>query len=178
MSSPPSEDHLMRRIAGGDSEALLALYQRYGRAVYSLASYIVQDLSGAEEITQDVFFAVWQKARQFDPARGSLQAWLFQIARNFSIDRLRQRRRRVAETHPLELAEILPAPASPVHGDDQRDLYAHLQRLPPEQRQAIELAFFQGYTHQEIAARLKLPLGTVKSRILLGLRKLQSFLKA
>src|SRR5512139_3169623 len=117
MNPPPSEDHLMRRIAGGDAEALLALYQRYGRAVFSLASYIVQDLPSAEEITQDVFFAVWRKARQFDARRGSLQAWLLQIARNLSIDRLRQRRRRVAEAHPLELAEILPAPPTPVHGD-------------------------------------------------------------
>jgi RNA polymerase sigma-70 factor (ECF subfamily) len=167
----------MRRIAGGDSEALMTVYQLYGRTVYSLACYIVQDEHGAEEIAQDVFLAVWQKAHQFDSGRGNLRAWLLQIARNLSIDRLRQRRRRAPEVHPLELAEILPSPPASGHGDETRELYDHLLRLPREQREAIELSYFQGYTHQEIAARLNLPLGTVKSRILLGLRKLHFLMK-
>lgn len=166
----------MRRVAGGDADALMLLYEQFGRIVFSVAIYIVQDQQHAEEITQDVFMAVWQKAKMFDAERGSAKAWLTQIARNLAIDRLRQQRRRVSESHPLELAEMLPA-GGMIYNDERHELFGHLQKLPVEQRQAIEMAYFQGYTHQEIAKQLKLPLGTVKSRILLGLRKLQGLLK-
>lgn len=166
----------MQRVAAHDSDALMALYEQYSRIVYSVAIYVLQDPQHAEEITQDVFMTVWQKAAMFDMERGTAKSWLTQIARNLAIDHLRRQRRRGAESHPLELAEVLPAPGT-IHNDDQHELFGHLQKLPAEQRQAIEMAYFQGYTHQEIAERLKLPLGTVKSRILLGLRKLQALLK-
>lgn len=166
----------MQRVVGGDADALLMLYEQYGRIVYSVAMYVLQDPQHAEEVTQDVFMTVWQKARMFDLKRGTAKSWLTQIARNLAIDHLRRQRRRGQESHPLELAEMLPAPGT-IRNDDQHELFGHLQKLPTEQRQAIEMAYYQGYTHQEIAERLKLPLGTVKSRILLGLRKLQGLLK-
>jgi RNA polymerase sigma-70 factor, ECF subfamily len=178
MNSSHSDEELVRSVATGDDQALINLYQRHGRSVYSLACYIIQDRALAEEITQDVFVVLWQKANQFDGARGRLDSWLLQITRNLAIDRLRYRRRRVQDTVSLESAEADPAMSQgPINDDGKRELNVLLQKLPEAQRQAIELAYFQGFTHDEIAARFGLPVGTVKSRILLGLRKLQTMMK-
>ena len=173
-----SDQELMRGIAADDHDALIHLYHQHAPAVYSLAWYILRDHHSAEEITQDVFVAIWQKAHQFDAARGRLEPWLLQIARNLSIDCLRRQRRRAQESASLDSAAVpLTVSNAPQADDYRRDLHKLLQTLPDEQRQAIELSYFHGYTHAEIAAQLKLPLGTVKSRILLGLRKLQSLMK-
>jgi RNA polymerase sigma-70 factor, ECF subfamily len=178
MDSSPSDAELVQKIATGDGEALLLLYQRRGSAVFSLAFYIVRDRATAEEVTQDAFMTIWQKAIQFDMARGRVEPWLLQITRNLAIDRLRHQRRRIQAAAPLEVADTMAAVGDRLHIDDRLgELHALLQRLPVAQRQAIDLAYFQGYTHDEIAARLGLPVGTVKSRILLGLRKLQAMLK-
>jgi RNA polymerase sigma-70 factor, ECF subfamily len=178
MQPEPSDGDLVQRIVRGDDEALIALYQRHGRAVFSLSYYIIRDRALAEEITQDVFVAVWQKASQYNVARGRLDAWLLQIARNLAIDYLRYERRR--NPNALALDDVEPqadASNGPVGEFQKRELAGLLNRLPPEQRQVIELSYFLGYTHSEIAARLKLPVGTIKSRILLGLRKLKEMLK-
>lgn len=172
------DDELIRSVAKGDDEALIQLYQRHGRAVYSLAYYIIQDRALAEEITQDVFIAVWQKASQFDAARGRLESWLLQITRNLAIDNLRYQRRRHAHAVSLDDVESHAALSDgPLAELQKRELNGLLQKLPAEQQQVIELAYFQGFTHEEIAAKLKLPIGTIKSRILLGLRKLKTMLK-
>lgn len=178
MQPDPSDVDLIHRIARGDDEALVELYGRHGRAVFSLSYYIIHDRALAEEITQDVFIAIWQKASQYNAARGRLDAWLLQITRNLSIDYLRYERRRNA--NPLSLDDVEPQAApgnGPVAEFQKRELAGLLQHLPPEQAQVIELSYFQGYTHSEIAARLGLPVGTIKSRILLGLRKLKEMLK-
>ena len=178
MRPEPSDADLVQRIVRGDDEALVALYQRPGRAVFSLAYYIIQDRALAEEISQDVFVAVWQKAAQYNVARGRLESWLLQITRNLAIDYLRYERRRNPGALSLDDAEPQASAANgPVGELQKRELIALLQHLPPEQRQVIDLAYFQGFTHSEIAARLKLPVGTVKSRILLGLHKLKEMLK-
>jgi RNA polymerase sigma-70 factor (ECF subfamily) len=178
MDVSPSDAELVRSIAGGDADALMQMYQRHGRAVFSLAVYVVRDYGTAEEITQDAFVALWQKAYQFDAARGRLESWLLQITRNLAIDRLRYQRRRVQAVGSIETMESHPALRYEPSGSDQtHELNTLLSILPEAQRQTIELAYYQGYTHEEIAALLGLPLGTVKSRILLGLRKLQLLLK-
>ncbi len=178
MKPEPSDSDLARRITRGDDDALIALYQRHGRAVFSLAYYIIRNRALAEEITQDVFIALWQKASQFDAARGRLDSWLLQITRNLSIDYLRYERRRHSDALPIDDMELHATTSNgPVSELYRRELHNLLERLPAEQRQVIELAYFQGYTHSEIAAGLKLPVGTVKSRILLGLRKLKGLLQ-
>jgi RNA polymerase sigma-70 factor (ECF subfamily) len=176
MNPTPSSEALTRRVVSGDEDALLTLYQRHSRAVYSIAIYIVKDPAVAEELLQDVFMTLWQKAYSFNPERGRLETWLLQIARNHAIDWLRQQRRRIRDAVSLEddaqhesIADPQPSPA-----ERFSELTGLLKALPTAQRQVIELAYFQGFTHTEIAARLKLPMGTVKSRILLGLQKLRS----
>jgi RNA polymerase sigma-70 factor (ECF subfamily) len=176
MNPTPSSETLIRRVVSGDEDALLALYQKHSRAVYSLVIYIVKEPATAEELLQDVFTTLWQKAHSFDPKRGRVETWLLQIARNHAIDWLRQQRRRVRETVSLEddaqHESVADSQSSPV--EQFNDLSGLLKALPLAQRQVIELAYFQGFTHTEIAAKLNLPMGTVKSRILLGLQKLRS----
>ena len=177
MKPAATDVELARSIAGGDADALMQMYERHGRAVFSLALYVVRDPATAEEITQDAFVTLWQKARQFDAARGRFESWLLQITRNLAIDRLRHQRRRVQAAGPIEAMESHPALRyEPASSDQTHELNTLLSLLPAAQREAIVMAYFQGYTHEEIAALLGLPLGTVKSRILLGLRKLQVLL--
>ena len=178
MNLAATDVELVRSIAGGDADALMQMYQRHGRAVFSLALYVVRDPATAEEITQDAFITLWQKATQFDVKRGKFESWLLQITRNLAIDRLRYQRRRVQAVGSIEDMESHPALRyEPATSDLTHELNTLLALLPAAQRETIEMAYFQGYTHEEIAARLGLPLGTVKSRILLGLRKLHALLK-
>ena len=178
MNHSRSDEELVRHVVAGDDEALMGLYQRHGRSVYSLAWYIIQDRAVAEEITQDVFVALWQKANQFDEKRGRLATWLLRITRNLAIDRLRYQRRRIYEVMSLESAESHATRNDGLAATDRHnELNGLLQQLPAAQRQVIELAYFQGFTHDEIAVQFNLPVGTVKSRILLGLRKLHSLMK-
>ncbi len=177
MNPTPSDADLVHSVAAGDSEALMQLYNRLGGSVFSLAFYIVRDRATAEEVAQDAFFTLWQKAVQFDETRGRVEPWLLQITRNLAIDRLRHQRRRIQAGAPLEAADTIAATSDGTNRDQSGELHALLKQLPEAQRVAIELSYFQGYTHEEIAKKLNLPVGTVKSRILLGLRKLQAMLK-
>lgn len=185
MTSPPpgeserSDEELVARVADGNEAALLELYHRYARAVYSLACYIVRDQATGEDITQEVFMTLWQKAYLFEPTRGRFSTWLLNVTRHRAIDLLRQRRRRIQPALSLDASpEAQESTAGPSSAEDvQRELHLLLRALPDNQRQAIELSYFYGYTHEEIARQLNLPLGTVKSRILLGLRKLRAMLK-
>lgn len=174
-----SDEHLLQNVLTRDAAALELLYQRHGRAVYSLAFYILRDGAVAEELTQEIFLTVWNKAEQFQPQRARFRTWLLSITRNRAIDQLRQRRRHIQADVSLDDATSAEeyAPASePI--DSQRELHLLLRHLPPEQQQVLQLCYFEGYTHEEIAARLGLPLGTVKSRILLGLKKLRDMMSS
>ncbi len=175
---PTSNDALiLQRIAQQDQHALLALYSLYGNGVYSLVFRILHKRELAEEVTQDVFLKVWQRPERWNPQLGKLSSWLLTIARNAAIDRLRKERRQpFQDTDPLELVGEQTSPRDMVDsaawhdGQLVRELMTH---LPTEQHQLVELAFFQGYTHRELAERLNLPLGTVKTRLRLGLRRLR-----
>jgi RNA polymerase sigma-70 factor (ECF subfamily) len=174
------EDHI-RRIASGDSEAVAALYDQTSSLVYGLALRILGDVSDAEEITLDVYTQVWRSAAKFDSERGSALAWLVMLTRSRSIDRLRSRSDRdvrempIADNRPPRDVADLPDEASFIR--QQRVMVeAALAGLAPEQRELIELAFFSGLTHSELAMRTGLPLGTVKTRIRLGIIKLRELL--
>jgi RNA polymerase sigma-70 factor (ECF subfamily) len=173
-----SDPELMRSVTQRDQAALSELYRRYGGAVYSLALRILQNSGLAEEVTQDIFMKVWRQAEHWDPAKGQLHSWLLTITRYTAIDRLRKEQRQPVLTVPA--LEDMPSLASaegwvdqPLWHDGQL-LRSLIAKLPLEQMQVIELAFFQGMTHAEMAQALSLPLGTVKTRVRLGLQKLKS----
>ena len=166
------------RMAKGDQEALGEVYDRHGRLVYSLALRIVRDQSDAEDIVQEVFSQAWRQASRYDPSRGTVVGWLLTLARSRSIDRLRGRRSRPDPSVDQARLNAIPDTAAPA--DDQvawagqaAQIRAALEGLSLLQRMAIELAFYEGLTHAEIAERLELPLGTVKTRIRQGLLKLR-----
>lgn len=169
---------LMLRIANQDQAALMDLYQRFGSQVYGLTLRVLRDPPLAEEATQDTFLKVWHKAEQWDPSRGQLSSWLLTIARYAAIDLLRREQRHSASSG-LFLDSLAEHASAPERVGDRRWLDGQLLRqfmttLPEEQALVIELAFFQGMTHSELAEHLQWPLGTVKTRLRSGLQKLRA----
>lgn len=167
---------LVRAVAAGDQRALRALYDRTHRLVYTLSVRITGDPPAAEEVTLDVFHDVWRRAASYDPAGGTVVGWIMNQARSRAIDRLRfeQRQKRVNPgTEPLPAATV----ADPVVTLDLREqgrvLREALKVLTPDERHAVEAAFFSELTYQEAATRLQQPLGTVKTRIRSALGKLR-----
>lgn len=169
----------VQRMAGGDASGLSELYDRHARGVYSLAFRIVQDQGEAEEVAQDVFAQAWRQAARYDTSRGAVVAWLLMMARSRSIDRVRARTGRppLQEDDPALLRDLtdggIAADTLVVTAEQASRVRAALAHLPLLQRTAIDLAFYEGLTHAEIAERLEQPLGTVKTRIRLGLLKLR-----
>lgn len=173
-----SDSHLLQGVEQRDQKAFLTLYERYGNLVYSLALRVVRHQVMAEEVTQDVFLKVWQQPARWNPALGQFSSWLLTITRNAGIDRLRKERRHWTPAYdyidPLVEAGEKGAISENPYWFDGLLLARLLQQLPTEQRQLIELAFYQGYTHSELAENLQLPLGTVKTRLRTGLQKLRT----
>lgn len=178
---PLTDNTLLHRIANGEAGALALLYDRYSKLAYSLAYHMLGNGTDAEEVAQESFIKVWRMARTFDATKGGARTWLLAIVRHRAIDLLRQRR---GQTSLSLLPEFdLPLAAT---GDLRLELDHYLTRdavlqalnqIPREQQQVLELAYFHGYTHAEIAQRLALPLGTVKARIRLGIEKLRALLR-
>lgn len=173
---------LFAPLLNGEIAALERIYERYGGLAYGVALRILGDTGRAEEVVQDAFTALWRKPTSFDPDRGSFRSWFLVLVRNRAIDVLRGQGRR-ARGGDLQLPPELPdrGPGSdPWHSVslslEQAEVRAAMGSLSDGQREAIELAFFGGYSHSEIAAMLRLPLGTVKGRLRLGLEKLHSYL--
>ncbi len=167
------EMRLVARIRAGDQQAMSELYDRYSKVVYAVALRVLQDAAGAEDVLQDVFLQLWRKPDAFDASRGSLAAWLAVITRHRSIDRLRQRR---PET---DIEECVIAGGPDLRDETERALVIEkirtaLQEMSSDQRTAMELAFFQGLTHTEIAEKTGEPLGTIKTRIRSGLQQLRA----
>lgn len=178
IAAASDDNEIMLRLMRQDQDALLLLYERFGSQVYSLTLRILRDSRLAEEATQDTFLKVWHKSVQWDAARGQVSSWLLTIARYTAIDRLRKEKRHAAlDAEDLETIPDQALSGSPV-GDrrwmDGQLLRQLLTRLPAEQAQVIELAFYQGMTHSELAEYLGWPLGTVKTRLRLGLEKLRA----
>jgi len=178
-STSTDDTQLLYAIAQADQAAFMQLYQRYCNLVYSLALRVLRHPTLAEEVTQDVFLKLWQQPQRWNPLLGQFSSWLLTITRNAAIDRLRKEQR-----HPHvdqeDQADLFAAQAAQGAISDnplwfEGQILRHLlQQLPEEQRQLIELAFFQGYTHSELAEGLAMPLGTVKTRLRSGLQKLRS----
>lgn len=172
----PDDLDLMQRILRRDQSALGELYDRYGNPVYSLALRILRDSQRAEEITQDVFLRVWNQPEKWDSSKGRLVSWLLTVCRYAAIDLLRaeQRQPNVSET-PLEDDSPIPDTESwnPVEWQEGQELLKLVNWLPPEQTQVIRLAFYGGLSHREMADKLGIPFGTVKTRLRLGLQKLR-----
>jgi RNA polymerase sigma-70 factor (ECF subfamily) len=179
--SEVSDADLITLVTRGDQDALGVLYERYSRAVYSFSLRIVGDAQVAEEILQEVFVRAWQQGGSFQAARGSLITWLLSITHNLSIDEVRRRKRRPQKADAEEPETILAS--LPDEGSDVEEevwlsslrvsIQDALQQLPAAQREAIELAYFQGLTQREIAEVLGEPLGTIKTRMRLGMLKLR-----
>jgi RNA polymerase sigma-70 factor (ECF subfamily) len=184
-SSPSwAEDRLadqaaLGRMARGDHQALAELYDRHARPVFSLALRILQERGEAEDVVQEVFAQAWTQAARYDTARGAVAAWLLNMARSRAIDRLRSKRARpegAADSEPA--LDQMPAVGVPqdvqLLSDEQvARLRSALGELPALQRIALELAYYEGLTHAEIADRLEQPLGTVKTRIRQAMIKLR-----
>ena len=182
--SQAEDERSLQRVAAGDAGGLGALYDRHGRAVYSLALRVLGDEGDAEEVTQDVFAQAWRRAAQYDQGRGTVAAWLLVMARTRAIDRFRARRvrpeGRVHDDEGLTLQQLPAtnpdAAAEMMAAERGQRVRRALEDLPFLQRVAIELAYFEGLSQREIAERLEQPLGTVKTRMRLGLLKLRDAL--
>jgi RNA polymerase sigma-70 factor (ECF subfamily) len=177
------DEALLALIARSQAEALEALYNRYSRLVFGLALNALGERSLAEEVSQDVFLRVWQNAHTYQPGQGRVSAWLTSIARNRAIDIYRQRQVR-PESRSQSL-DSLPDFDPPSDQDVEQEVESAqqsqrvrrcLRAIPADQRQCLALAYFRGNTQEEIAAALGLPLGTVKTRIRLGMQKLRQLL--
>lgn len=195
MSSPPpskkaaakratsEEAQLVRRISAGEPDALSDLYDRYSGMLLALARRVLMDSSDAEEVLQEAFLQVWNQADRYDPARSSVSTWLVLITRSRAIDRLRSRRvgekavtaaqseEPVRHTSPEGVADVLML-------ERRRRLQREMTALPTEQREVLELAFYRGLTQREISESTGIPLGTVKTRTLLAMKKLRHALQS
>lgn len=172
-----TENQLIARIIERDESALSELYTQYSAQVFGVALYILKNTSLAEEAAQDTFLKVWDSAHRWDEKQGNLKTWILTITRFTAIDILRREHRHF--TDPREgfeeamLRVVIPNATQSAEWDDAALLKSLIMRLPAEQIEAIELAFFMGMSHQEVATHLGEPLGTVKSRIRNGLQSLR-----
>jgi RNA polymerase sigma-70 factor (ECF subfamily) len=184
LSIETQQAQLLRRIAAQDGSALAEFYDQTSASLFSFALRMLADAHDAEEVIQDVFVQIWTKAPSFDPAVGLAHHWAMSIVRNRCIDRLRSRQRRsriIVENEAA--AELQPAAAAPAAetglvGEELAAVRSALNGLPKDQKEAIEMAFFNGLSHHEIAAALNEPLGTVKARIRRSMMRLRDGLEA
>jgi RNA polymerase sigma-70 factor, ECF subfamily len=182
-SPGPTDAVLLRQVLEQRPEALSELYDRHAPTLLALCRRILDGAGDAEEVLQEVFLHVWNNAGRYDAARSSVSTWLVLITRSRAIDRLRSRKvvERVHEAAHLESPGEHASPEgveSVFHRERRQRVKAELDRLPPEQKQVLEMAFYEGLSQSEIAERADLPLGTVKTRTLLAMKKLRSALRS
>ena len=187
MAHPEDDETLLPCLAAGDRAALDRLYDRYAGPTYALLLRIVADRQLAEDLLQEVFVRVWQRAGSYRVERGRALTWVLSIAHNLAIDEVRRQRRRPRGAEGREDASALdllaavptkePGPEQLAWEEQRRaQIAGALRQLPEAQRIVIELAYFEGYTQSQLAARLGEPLGTIKTRLRLGVRKLRALL--
>ncbi len=180
-----SDEALMRSIAGGDASSLSLLYDRYSAILKALIIRVVHDEAEADDLLQEVFMQVWQQARNYSEEKGKPLGWIVTLTRRRAIDRLRKRQAYCRAKDRFEVT-VDRQPESWVHNRIENDIHLEdirvflkvkIDALPPFQRQAIEMAFFQGMSQREIAVATDTPLGTIKTRLELGLRKLSDSIR-
>ena len=181
--SDPADVQIIQRVVAGDQQALGELYDRWSKPAFSLARRVCADEGLAEDVVQEVFIAFWREPARFDPARGAFGSWLLTLVHHKAVDAVRResaiRRRTVPAAEDGEEWSVAPGP-----GADQAALGAvvagqvrdALGRLPNEQREALALAYYGGYTQREVATLTGVPLGTVKSRMFTGVQRLRNVL--
>ena len=179
----PTDEQLMAAMCKGEESAMEVLYERYHRYAYSLAYRILRDPVAAEDIVQDAFLSVWRKASSYQAQNGSVQCWIQAIVRNRAIDKIRSSAHRDYQWTPLQADnEQDPQSEQPDlwelawQSEQHRIIREVMEQIPGEQRMVIELAYFGGLTHAEIAEQCQIPLGTVKGRMRLGLQKMKALL--
>jgi RNA polymerase sigma-70 factor (ECF subfamily) len=177
---------LLRLVAERRPDALAEIYDRYAPTLLALARRVLDNHADAEEVLQEVFVQVWNRGERYDAARSSVSTWLVLIARSRAIDRLRSRKV-IERTHDatVQASQVLAEPhtspeaiESVLIKERHVRVRSEMEALPPEQRQVLEMAFYQGLTQSEIAAKTGMPLGTVKTRTLLAMRKLRNALRS
>ncbi len=173
-----ADEDLMALVHDGDARAFEVIFDRHGDVAFSLAYRMCGRRSVAEDIVQEAFLSLWRSSVRYDRGRGSVRSWVLGVVHNRAIDAFRRDAVRITRTVGDEsIAERMPAPdrtdAEVERRDEARQVRTALQDLPPDQRQVIELAYFSGFSHSQIAEMLKLPAGTVKGRMRLGLTKLR-----
>ena len=174
-----ADEELMPLIGAKDSEAFEVFYDRHGGAVYSLAYRIVGERASAEDVTQEAFISIWRSGARFDRTRGSVRSWVLGIARNRAIDALRSRAGKAPKLTFDDEGIIEQRPAAELtdqqalQHETASEIHGALRAIPGEQSQVIELAYFGGFSHSEIARMLGVPMGTVKGRMRLGLEKIR-----
>lgn len=176
--SQADDEALLARIARSDLAAFEELYDRYSGRVYSMAWGMLRDAQSAEDVAQDVFLAIWRLEAAFDPGRGRARAWILSLAHHKSVDAVRKMRRRSASPLCETITDEADVVEEAIRKADNATVREALWALRPDQRQAIVLAYYRGYTQQEIASRLGAPLGTIKTRIRDGLLRLREVLGA
>ncbi|MGI8510252.1 MAG: sigma-70 family RNA polymerase sigma factor [Gemmatimonadaceae bacterium] len=167
---------VIRRIAGGDETALAVLYDRWLQPVYSLVVHLLNDADEAEDVVEETFWQIWQRASSYDATRGTARTWILTICRSRALDKLRSRQRQREDTNTDigVLRDPAPDPSLNAEGAERRELiFNAMEELPHDQRRALELAYFRGLSQSEIADFLNEPLGTVKTRMRLGMQKLR-----
>jgi RNA polymerase sigma-70 factor (ECF subfamily) len=170
-----SDEALLERIARGDCKAFSEFYDRHAPSIYGFLVRLMRARSDADDVLQDTFWQIWRTADRFDHRRASPRAWLFAIARSRAVDHLRYRSRNLTVS-ASEFLQEYTEPVASTQCENQEIVARALSQLPEEQRHAIVLAFFSGHTHVEVARHLGIPLGTAKTRIALGMKRLGSLL--
>jgi len=176
---PGTDEELLLAIARGDERALAELYDRLGRVAYGLALRVLRDPALAQDAVQDAFLATWRTAASFDPGRGTASTWVLTLVHRRAVDLVRREERRRGD--PLDTAPVASGDSvdeTVEVREQRRNVQAALAQLPPDQRQALELAYYGGLSQSELAERLGVPLGTVKSRMFAGLSKLRDLLES
>jgi RNA polymerase sigma-70 factor (ECF subfamily) len=176
-----ADDRIVEGLARATPQAIEMLYDRYGTLAYTLAYRVLNDEGAAQDVVQETFLTIWRRASTYEPSRGSLRSWLCSIVRSRAIDRLRGRSGRARRDLHLEDVPMQTAPSDTwdrVAAELEREHVSRaLTELPPDQRQTIELAYYGGYSQREISDLMQVPLGTVKGRTRMALRKLRALVE-
>ncbi|UKS27263.1 sigma-70 family RNA polymerase sigma factor [Paenibacillus sp. HWE-109] len=179
MNGTHTDQELMRQIVAKDADALKFLYEKYEKPIYAFAYRIVQDTMMAEEVVQELFLRIWKAAERYDAEQGKLTSWMFTLSRNIAIDLLRKKQNRTTgQTADIEQLNRIPDMGKSTEevaldGWRGQEIREALHELNPDQKQVLDLIYYQGYTQQEVSDNQAIPLGTVKSRVRLALKQLK-----